>query len=123
MGVMMMDDRFDDQLREAARDYNDPPPTPRDAMWARIEAARAESRAVIPLHRRLPKWGVWSMGLAAMLVIGIAIGSLTRIDSGAQSPVAVTTPAPNGAGDTAQAENSAALPVPDDRQRTRVAAD
>jgi hypothetical protein len=37
----MLDDRFDDQLQDAARDYNVPPETPRDEMWQRIVAARA----------------------------------------------------------------------------------
>ena len=36
----MLDDRFDDQLQDAARDYNVPPETPRDEMWERIVAAR-----------------------------------------------------------------------------------
>jgi hypothetical protein len=123
MGVMMMDDRFDETLREAARDYNDPPPTPRDAMWARIEAARAGSSTVVPLHRRVPRWGAWTLGLAAMLMIGIAIGRLTRIDSPGTSPVAVTTPPPPAARtDTARAAE--ALPVTRDNetQRAQVAA-
>ena len=38
----MMDDRFEDVVRDAARDYNEPPETPRELMWARIEATRAE---------------------------------------------------------------------------------
>ena len=38
----MLDDRLDDLLRDAAREYNDPPETPRDAMWERIVAERAE---------------------------------------------------------------------------------
>ena len=44
---MSTDDRFDDQLREAAaRDYHAPPATvPRDAMWERIAAARAARRS------------------------------------------------------------------------------
>ena len=39
----MIDDRFDDQLREAARDYNAPPETPRDLMWERIVAERSRT--------------------------------------------------------------------------------
>ncbi len=38
----MMEDRFDDVLIEAARDYHEPPETPRELMWARIEAVRRE---------------------------------------------------------------------------------
>ena len=36
-----MDDRIDDLLRDEVRDYNEPPATPRDAMWERIQAARS----------------------------------------------------------------------------------
>ena len=39
------DERFDALLREAARGYNAPPPTPADAMWAAIEARRRAARA------------------------------------------------------------------------------
>ena len=41
----MLDDRLDDQLRDAAKDYNDPPETPRDAMWERIDAMREAEKA------------------------------------------------------------------------------
>jgi hypothetical protein len=39
------DDELDPTLRELARDYHEPPPVPRDAMWARIQAARAVASA------------------------------------------------------------------------------
>ena len=38
-----MDDRIDDLIRDEARDYNEPPATPRDAMWERIRAARSDA--------------------------------------------------------------------------------
>ena len=37
----MTEDNFESFLQREARDYNSPPPTPRDAMWARIEAERS----------------------------------------------------------------------------------
>jgi len=40
-----MDDRIDDLIRDEARDYNEPPATPRDAMWGRIVAARSGAGA------------------------------------------------------------------------------
>lgn len=58
----MSTDPLDSLLRDAARDYNAPPEPPREMMWARIQAARARAR----WRRRL--------GLAAILVIGFAIG-------------------------------------------------
>jgi hypothetical protein len=35
-----MDDRFDDLLRDAAGEYNEPPETALEQMWAAIQAKR-----------------------------------------------------------------------------------
>jgi hypothetical protein len=93
------DDHFDEFLREAAQDYRRPPDTPRAAMWARIEAARREQPAprAVARVRRLPRPIVWGIGMAAALVIGVAIGQYTteRRSSGhtpaANQPAAVAT--------------------------------
>lgn len=73
----MMDERFDDVLRKAAREYHAPPETPRELMWARIEAIRREragrGRRLRILHS---PWTRWGLGLAAALAIGIGIGRL-----------------------------------------------
>jgi hypothetical protein len=66
----MNDDRFDERLRQAARDYHLPPATPRDELWARIEAARAARRRVVRISPLLR----WGMGIAAVLALGVAIG-------------------------------------------------
>jgi hypothetical protein len=99
----MLDDRFDDQLRESAKEYNVPPETPRDAMWAAIQAKRAEKTekteeartAVIPLRplRHLRPLH-WSAGIAALLAIGIGLGRMSapRTEP-APAPVAATAPA------------------------------
>jgi hypothetical protein len=74
------DDRLDKRLVDAARQYNEPPETPRDAMWSRILAGRAERR-VTQLPPSRPFWRSRWMWLpaaaAAVLVIGIAIGRFT----------------------------------------------
>jgi hypothetical protein len=113
----MLDDRLDDQLRDAAKDYNDPPETPRDAMWERIvalrEAEKAEKaengiRPLRPLrHFRLL---AWAAGIAAVLALGIGLGRLsinTAPPVVAPAPVA-TAPAPrvsNAAYQVATAEH------------------
>lgn len=80
----MLDDRLDDQLRDAAQDYNNPPETPRDAMWERIVAMReaekaekAESgiRPFRPLRHFRPL--AWAAGIAAVLALGIGLGRLS----------------------------------------------
>lgn len=70
-------DRLDGRLEKAARDYNEPPETPRGPMWARIVAGRADRRRVGNVHP-IPIWRsprMWVPAVAvAVLLIGIAIG-------------------------------------------------
>lgn len=100
----MSDERFEQWLREAAEAYNPPPPTPReevwaeidarraynrppatprDAMWSALQARRAERAAAtpVPLHgrRRIRPWVARTLALAAMLVIGIGLGRITLV--------------------------------------------
>jgi hypothetical protein len=98
---MMLDDRLDDQLRDAAKDYNDPPETPRDAMWERIVAERAErsERSKPPRHLRPLRWAA---GIAAVLALGIGLG---RLSINRAPPV--TAPAPVATATTPRASNAA----------------
>ncbi len=68
----MTDDRFDKALKEMAEEYNEPPVTPREEMWAHIQTLRLQR------HRhqrsRLVRLGGWGIGIAAALVIGVGIG-------------------------------------------------
>ena len=96
----MLDDRLDDQLRDAAQDYNEPPETPRDAMWERIvalrEAEKAEKaengiRPLRPFRRFRPL--AWAAGIAAVLALGIGLGrlSIDTADTPPAAPGAVAT--------------------------------
>jgi hypothetical protein len=82
-----MDDRFDDLLRDAAREYNEPPETPRGAMWERIVVERAErverpdaDPRVLPFRPRILRsvrpFGI-AAGIAAVLALGIGLGRLS----------------------------------------------
>jgi hypothetical protein len=84
MGVMS-DDRFDDLLREAARDYHRPPETPREELWARIETERRRRRAAPRVVVLRTAWR-WGLGLAAVLLLGIAIGRWIRPPQQAAAP-------------------------------------
>jgi hypothetical protein len=113
----MLDDRLDDLLNEAAHEYNDPPETPREAIWDRIVAQRAAQGAAEPqkpvaqlprsvwhrTHRRLgySGWGahpplrriLLGAGIAAVLALGIGLGRLsTKVPNPAVAPM--VTPAP-----------------------------
>ena len=101
-----MNDRFDDLLRDAAREYNEPPETPRDQIWERIVAERAatvekadaKERGIISIRSfRSPRYLRFAAGIAAVLALGIGIGRLSihtapSVKPGLQ-PVA-TQPAP-----------------------------
>jgi hypothetical protein len=91
----MMDDRFDDLLRDTAREYHEPPETPREEIWQRIVARRAEEaeraeqaergvssapehEGVLPFRRfRSIRTFRLGAGIAALLALGIGLGRLT----------------------------------------------
>ncbi|HEY9450398.1 MAG TPA: hypothetical protein VIQ60_11670, partial [Gemmatimonadaceae bacterium] len=68
----MTDDQFESFLQREARDYNAPPPVPRDAMWARIEAERrARQSFAVSRGPRAHRWLMVGAAIAAMLLVGI----------------------------------------------------
>ncbi len=89
-----MDDRFAERLRAVARDYHQPPATPREEIWARIVAERLRRRAARHLLTT-PRWVAWGVGLAAVLALGVGIGRWTARDGSAPLPAldAVANPA------------------------------
>src|SRR5215213_8961570 len=110
----MMDDRFDDLLRDSAREYNDPPETPREELWQRIVAAREGEKAapreqtekleplrVLPFRRlrdmRPNRPLTWAAGIAAVLALGIGLGRMSVHQS---ATVAIKAPAPASAAAT-----------------------
>lgn len=101
----MLDDRFDDLLRESASDYNDPPETPREEMWAAIQAKRTAQAddSVLPLRRlRHLRPLRWAAGIAAVLALGIGLGRLTvRRPEPAPAPLTVATATPKANGNAA----------------------
>jgi hypothetical protein len=97
--MMMLDDRLDELLQDASQAYNAPPETPRDVMWAAIQAARTEKTektetSVTPLrplrHLRPLRWAA---GIAALLALGIGLGRLS-VESGPPiaAPAGVASP-------------------------------
>ena len=75
----MTDDQFESFLQREARDYNAPPPVPRDAMWARIEAERrARQSFAVSRGPRAHRWLMVGAAIAAMLLVGIGIGYVWR---------------------------------------------
>jgi hypothetical protein len=91
--MMMLDDRLDDQLRDAAKDYNDPPEAPRDAMWERIVALREGEQAEKAENGIRPLRPLaWAAGIAAVLALGIGLG---RVSIHTAPPVVAPAPVAN----------------------------
>ncbi len=68
----MTDRQFEEFLRDKTVDYHRPPEAPKEAMWAAIQEVRSQRRPV----RRFGR-GTWvglAAGIAAAMVVGIAIG-------------------------------------------------
>jgi hypothetical protein len=71
----MMDDRLDEQLKDLAAEYNPPPETPREEIWAAIQKNRIAYREPRRFGWKPLVWG--GLAAAAVLAIGIMIGKGT----------------------------------------------
>ncbi|MGK7311310.1 MAG: hypothetical protein ACN0LA_03650 [Candidatus Longimicrobiales bacterium M2_2A_002] len=90
-----------ERMIEAATDYNEPPETPREEMWAVIRTELPGAREAGPAtdelaarrarsRDRAGRWTPWAVGLAtaAMLAVGFGLGRLTRPPVPTEAPAA-----------------------------------
>ncbi|MEO8448731.1 MAG: hypothetical protein ABI647_03010 [Gemmatimonadota bacterium] len=88
----MTDDRFDEFLDQAAKEYNPPPEPPREAMWQAIQARRSAASPRVVDIREAPSirlgrpWLAIGMGIAAILALGIGIGRWSGLQTKAVTP-------------------------------------
>lgn len=86
----MSEEDMDELTRLLRDEFNPPPPTPRDEMWAVIQAgmrdgaAPGEDRQVLSLdqaraRRNAPRWNrlAWAAAATAVLGLGVGIGRMT----------------------------------------------
>ena len=78
------DPKFEQWLKDAAKSYHSPLPTPREELWQRIQEARRNKHVI-----ELRPWMRWVVAAAAMLVLGIGIGRWSA--NRASAPVAAAT--------------------------------
>ncbi len=102
------DGELDRQMMEAARQYHDPPSIPREEMWQAIRARRQAPRRIASTPAL--RWTTWSVGVAAVLMLGIAIGwQASRLGGGSQPVVA--SPDPSGTPASGAAAKPGASPA------------
>lgn len=92
----MTDDELDPALREQLRGYRTPPEPPRDAMWARIQAARTtepRSTGPIPLRPNRRHLLPYLLAAAAVGVVAFGLGRMTA----RPDPVVASRTAPDKA--------------------------
>jgi hypothetical protein len=70
----MTEDRLDELLDDARRTWPLPPEPDYQAMWGRIER---EAFAGVREVQRTPSWRVFSIGIAATLMLGVGLGRLS----------------------------------------------
>jgi hypothetical protein len=70
----MTEERLNELLDDARRTWPLPPEPDYQMMWGRIER---EAFSGVRPQTRTPSWRVYSLGLAATLVMGVAIGRLS----------------------------------------------
>jgi hypothetical protein len=96
----MSDEKFEEFLQREGKSYNEPPVNvPRDEMFAAITAARQAERlrSVRPVSGSRFTRTAW-MGMAATLILGVAIGTYASANRGSPAaPVLATTPGGPGA--------------------------
>lgn len=83
----MKQNEFEKFLDGAAREYNPPPPTPREEIWAGIqrEMEPSERRDVLEIgqagtrrrqqrREKLRRWTPWALGIAAAATLAVGFG-------------------------------------------------
>jgi hypothetical protein len=114
----MDEERIDPEVTEMLRgQYNPPPETPREAMWAVIQAGLgrgATVRAIEEARARRADSGrrpfAWAVAAAAVLILGIGIGRMSAPRQAATTAPGVATTTPT------------AMPTTPDRTVLRAAA-
>ncbi len=98
----MSEENFEEFLQREAQSYNEPPARiPRDEMFAAITAARRANAVASPIVGvvRTSRFRHYAwIGMAATLVIGVAIGKYAFAKRDLAAPVALTANKAAGAG-------------------------
>lgn len=83
----MTEDRLNELLDDARRTWPLPPEPDYQAMWGRIER---EAFSGVRHEKRTPSWRVYSLGLAAALMLGIGLGRFSKPET-ASAPATVAS--------------------------------
>lgn len=85
----MTDENFERLMKDAAETYHRPPTPPLDEMWASIESDAFETR--LPATSRYSLMANPWLRMAAVLVLGVAIGRASMLFQKSPAPAAKVT--------------------------------
>ena len=91
------DPQFEQWLRQQAKAYHSPRPTPHEEMWQRIAAERRKRAEHV---FELRPWMRWGLAAAAVLAVGIGIGRWTAH----QQPTSGGIPIATAPGDSSRSD-------------------
>jgi hypothetical protein len=77
VGMTSEQERFDEFIRQQAAEFRPAPATPVGEMWSAIAAERRARARAAMAERRRARWG---LGIAAVLLLGVAIGRISAPD-------------------------------------------
>jgi hypothetical protein len=80
----MSEDKLNELLQDAGRTWLEPKRADYDAMWERIDREAVVRRG----GSRAPSWRIFSIGVAAALVMGVGVGRFVAPDSPSGTSVA-----------------------------------
>ena len=107
----MSDEKFEEFLQREAHAYNEPPVNvPRDEMFAAISAARAAGPKTEDRGPNMSPWRrsphfTW-IGMAATLVIGVAIGRYAMTSKAPPAPAITASRGDSSRGDSSRGDSS-----------------
>ena len=97
----MTEERLNELLDDARRTWPLPPEPDYQAMWGRIER---EAFAGVREVQRTPSWRVFSIGIAATLMIGVALGRVSMKQAPATDVVPTLAAVSTDTGSTRSSE-------------------
>jgi hypothetical protein len=84
----MTEERLNELLHDAERTWMTPRQPDYEQMWSAIQRQAFDGR---PSRSRVPSWRIFSVGIAAALLLGVAVGRFTTTGASPSADLVATT--------------------------------